>query len=198
MPLLSCLHWVFDMDGPLTQAAHDFDAIRTELGVPQGKPALESIAELPTGQAVFAHRRLAEIELQIAQNAIAQEGAKELLAHLRQRGAEVGILTRNTNEAAQATLDSAGLAEYFEAESIIARETFAPKPNPEGLLYLVKHWNITAASAVMVGDYLYDLQAGKGAGAVTVHLDISGQFPWPEFTDFSVSHLAQLLNLAGA
>ena len=43
-PLAGRGHWVFDMDGTLTVAAHDFDAIRRELGVPAGKPLLETLA----------------------------------------------------------------------------------------------------------------------------------------------------------
>ncbi|MGH9885914.1 MAG: HAD family hydrolase, partial [bacterium] len=44
-------HWIFDMDGTLTVAVHDFDAIRTELGLPQGKPMLEELALRPAEEA---------------------------------------------------------------------------------------------------------------------------------------------------
>ncbi|MEY4949417.1 MAG: hypothetical protein RL698_1628, partial [Pseudomonadota bacterium] len=40
-------HWIFDLDGTLTVAMHDFDAIRTALDLPTGRPILEALAELP-------------------------------------------------------------------------------------------------------------------------------------------------------
>jgi len=39
------------MDGTLTLAVHDFDAIRNTLGLPLGKPILEAIEDLPAPQA---------------------------------------------------------------------------------------------------------------------------------------------------
>jgi len=45
----------------------------------------------------------------------------------------------------------------------------------------------------MVGDYLYDLQAGRLAGALTVHVDSSRSFIWPELADVAVGTLEELL-----
>ena len=196
MSLANCSHWIFDMDGTLTKAAHDFDAIRVELGIPEGKPVLETIGRFPPEQARRAHSRLAEIELEIATKAVAQPGARKLLRQLRERQAALGLLTRNTAAAAKETLSVTGLAEFFKDESIVARETCAPKPNPAGVLYLVEGWEVKADCAVVVGDYLYDLQAGRDAGARTVHFDVMGEFSWPEVTDFAVTDLDQLFALA--
>ena len=153
-PLAGRSHWVFDMDGTLTVAAHDFDAIRRELGVPIGKPLLETLATLPAEEAERANYRLGEIELEIAANAVAQEGAAELLAYLRDCGRHIGILTRNTGPAARETLAAAGLTRYFDDDAIVARETCAPKPDPAGVHHLLRRWGATAAGAVVVGDYL--------------------------------------------
>ena len=38
--LQSCRHWVFDMDGTLTVAVHDFPAIKRALGIPQDDDTL--------------------------------------------------------------------------------------------------------------------------------------------------------------
>ena len=46
----------------------------------------------------------------------------------------------------------------------------------------------------MVGDYVFDLMAGRNAGTATVHLDVTGAFPWPEQADVRVSSLEELLN----
>jgi phosphoglycolate phosphatase-like HAD superfamily hydrolase len=44
----------------------------------------------------------------------------------------------------------------------------------------------------MVGDYQYDLQAGRSAGALTVHVDVTRGFRWPELADLSVGTLGEL------
>ncbi|HIN00314.1 MAG TPA: HAD family hydrolase, partial [Deltaproteobacteria bacterium] len=36
--LLQRKYWIFDLDGTLTVAVHDFNAIRNELGIPAGQP----------------------------------------------------------------------------------------------------------------------------------------------------------------
>ena len=47
MLLSHCQYWIFDLDGTLTIAVHDFDAIRDELGLPAGEPILEAMSKLP-------------------------------------------------------------------------------------------------------------------------------------------------------
>jgi len=46
----------------------------------------------------------------------------------------------------------------------------------------------------MVGDYLFDLQAGHSAGTTTVHLDVNGEFAWPDITDVAIQSLTELLD----
>ena len=185
------------MDGTLTVAAHDFDAIHHELGVPLEKPLLETIRALPAEEAEKTYQRLVEIEMGIAGKAVAQEGAAELLVHLMDHGRTIGILTRNSLKVAKETLASAGLDRYFDDRVIVGRDTCAPKPSPEGVFHLLKHWQTSIAGAVVVGDYLYDLQAGRAAGSATVHFDVTGRFRWPHLTDHAVSHLGQVLTMVG-
>ena len=90
-----CRHWIFDMDGTLTLAQHDFDAIRAELGLPGTQPILEALSTLPTERAARLHQQLDAIELEIAATAQAASGAVILLKMLKQRNCKLGILTRN-------------------------------------------------------------------------------------------------------
>ncbi|MGH7293265.1 MAG: HAD family hydrolase, partial [Myxococcota bacterium] len=75
MDLSRRAHWIFDMDGTLTVAMHDFDAMRAELGLPQGMPMLEEIARRPADEARAILARLDELELELARRARAAEGA---------------------------------------------------------------------------------------------------------------------------
>jgi len=88
-------HWLFDMDGTLTHAMHDFDAMRAELELPVGVPILEALAAMEPSLAAQKHRELDSMELDMAADATAQPGSKELLDYLQGRNARLGIVTRN-------------------------------------------------------------------------------------------------------
>ena len=191
--LVSCSHWVFDLDGTLTVAVHDFAAIRRELEIPQGADILGHLTSLPPHHAQPLHDRLQEIELELAGQTRAASGAHELLQHLRSRGAQMGILTRNTRENTLRTLELIGLVGFFNAAHVLGRDEALPKPDPDGIHRLAEIWGIEPGTAVMVGDYQYDLQAGRSAGALTVHVDASRSFRWPELSDVSVGTLAELI-----
>lgn len=185
-------HWIFDLDGTLTEAVHDFPAIARALGLPDTRPILESLAVLPESQAVPIHRRLDEIELAIARRARPAPGAGALLGLLRRRGVRLGIVTRNTRVTARATLAVSELDQHFLEEDIIGRQEASPKPDPDGIERLLESWGAEPEDAVMVGDYLFDLQAGRAAGVTTVYVDPTGGFPWRAHADTHVTSLVEL------
>jgi len=187
--------WLFDMDGTLTQAMHDFDAMRTALALPAGVPILEALAALPHAEAQAKHDELDKMELEMAGHATLQPGSVELLDHLQDSGAQLGIVTRNGRTIADATLAACGLDRYFTADSIISRDCCNAKPDPAGVELAMARLGGSTGTSVMVGDYLFDLRAGRHAGVLTVHLDVGGQFDWPEDTDIGVTSLMALLDL---
>ena len=183
------------MDGTLTVAIHDFDAIRAELGLEPKKPILEQLALLPEADARERFARLDALELDLARAAQAATGAERLLESLVTRGAVVGILTRNSHANALATLAACGLARFFEPPCVLGREAAAPKPDPQGIRKLLTHWDAAPHQAVMVGDYRYDLLAGRAAGTATVYVDPDREFPFSELADVSVHSLEALAEL---
>lgn len=192
-PLLARRHWIFDMDGTLTVAVHDFDAIRAELGLPRGRLILEALAERPEAERAVLTARLDAIERRLARDARPQPGASVLLEALASRSARLGILTRNSRENALLTLEAAGLGGFFDADHVLGRDEAEPKPSPAGVLRLLDAWQGEAGSAVMVGDYRLDLLCGRAAGATTVYLDPSGRFDFAHLADHSVRRLDELL-----
>jgi phosphoglycolate phosphatase-like HAD superfamily hydrolase len=187
--------WVFDMDGTLTVAVHDFDAIRDELGLPQGRPILEQLEEMPESRAHPLRERLDVIEEDLAYRATSQKGAEELLGALERRGAKTGILTRNSHANALATLESSGLSGYFDPDCVLGRESCRVKPSADGIRKLLEAWRAPAQHAVMVGDYLFDLIAGREAGTMTVYLDTTGVFEYKDRADLCVRDLVELAEL---
>lgn len=122
----------------------------------------------------------------------------QLVETLNRRDAQIGILTRNTRDIALKSINRLGIEGYFQKECILGREDTPPKPDPEGLFRLSAQWNTTPEQMVMVGDYLFDLQTGRNAGAATVHVDRTRVFPWPELTDIGVGTLKDLLEMLPA
>ncbi len=190
--LSSKSHWIFDLDGTLTVPVHDFAFICRELDVPLGADILGHLDSLPEIEASRCHARLQEIELDLARKAEPSSGALELLERLHRSGAQLGILTRNDREIALLTLDAIGAGRYFARENVLGRSEAPPKPNPAGIQRILSRWGADPGDAVMVGDYLFDLQAGKVAGTSTVHVGRPDGMIWPEFTDLAVSSLADL------
>jgi len=187
--------WIFDMDGTLTVPAHDFDAIRRELGLSLGKPILEQLAELPEARAKALFERLDEIEVEIAQRAEPQRGSLELLARLRAKGAGLGILTRNSRATALETLRICGFSEFFDPRYLMSREMCALKPSGDGVRKLLDLWGASPDDSVMVGDYLFDIQAGREAGVETVFVDNLGREEYARQADRSVKTIEELLAL---
>src|ERR1039457_4463420 len=176
--------WVFDLDGTLTMPVHDFAAIRAELGVPDGGDILRHIASLPAEAARPLIRRLHEIEDELVQEkTVASRGAVCFIEYLHQRGDRLGILTRNTRENALLVLDAIGIGGCFRPEWVLGRHDAPHQPDPGGILQLAELWQVAPEGMVMVGDFLYDLQAGQAAGAATIHLHGHRPGRWPEWTD---------------
>ena len=189
-------HWIFDLDGTLTIAVHDFKSIKEALGVPAEADILSHLDSLPAEESARRHKKLDDIERVLSEQAVAASGARELLSLLIQDNCKIGILTRNTHEVARLTLECAGLGEYFtESAFIIGRHDAAPKPDPEGALQLASLWGAPPGEIVVTGDYLYDLLCGKNLGSATVHVDPTGQFRWSEFADVQVISLLQLVEM---
>jgi HAD superfamily hydrolase (TIGR01549 family) len=186
--------WIFDMDGTLTRSVHDFQTIRSTLGLADGAPILESIEVMGDTERTAALEEVAAWERGLVARAAAQPRARELLARLQSRGARLGILTRNLRSLAHLTLAEAGLSEYFARTDVLGRDSAAPKPSPEGILLLLEQWAGTADQAVMVGDYVFDAQAGRAAGVATVLLDPARRPEWEGFADLVLDELGDLLD----
>ncbi len=188
-------YWIFDMDGTLTVPAHDFDSIRRELGLRLGRPILEQLAELPEERSGPLYERLDEIEVEIAQRAEPQPGSLELLTALRARNVKLGIVTRNSHSTALETLRTSGLLQFFDPRHVLSREACALKPSGDGIRKLLALWLASPVDTVMVGDYLFDIQAGRDAGTETVFVDNLGRPEYASQADRSVKTLNELFEI---
>lgn len=190
--LAACRHWVFDMDGTLTLAVHDFALIRRELGIPPDRDILQHLAALAPAEAAHRHAWLMAHERDLAEAAQPALGAVELLQALHAAGCRLGVLTRNAQCLAWVTLRAIGVQDLFAPEAVLGRDQATPKPHPEGLLRLAAAWQVAPAQLLMVGDYRFDLECGRAAGAGTVLVNQPERI-WPGLADWQLADCAELL-----
>lgn len=191
--MLDRRHWIFDLDGTLTVAVHDFDALRDELDLPRGHGILEAIDALPEAARRDRLARVEAWEWEHAERAVAEPDAVALLDALRARGARLAVLTRNRHAIAWRTLEVAGLAGYFAPETCLGRDEAEPKPSPDGVLRLLAAWGARPDDAVMVGDWKWDVIAGRAAGTATVLVERRSERVEPGLADVVVDRLDRLL-----
>ena len=190
--LAAIRHWVFDMDGTLTVAVHDFQRIKRELAIPPDDDILTHLAALPAEEATAKHAWLLAHERALAGEAQAAPGAVALVRALHADGCRLGILTRNARELADVTLQAIGIGDVFAREDIIGRDEAAPKPSPAGLRYFVERWQVDPAQVVMVGDYRFDLECGRAAGTRTLLVNTPDN-PWPGMACWHLADCGQVL-----
>lgn len=63
--------------------------------------------------------------------------------------------------------EALGLREQMDMVQGAQPDTFALKPDPEGLYRILRKLNTTADKALMIGDSTHDLEAGQAAGMKT-------------------------------
>ncbi len=156
---------IFDLDGTITAPYFDFDIIRAEIGLP---PDAGSILEVMEEMAANERKRAEEIlykhEQLAIEHSILNKGAKETLKQLRQMGIHIGVLTRNTRSNASAVAKKHNL----EFDALVDRNDGPVKPDPFGVKRLCQFFKVASGQTVVVGDYLFDLQSAKAAGAIAV------------------------------
>lgn len=183
---------VFDLDGTLVDSRLDFDAMRYEMGLPVGVPILEGLSVIPVGPE--RDRMLAIMrshELRGADESRPFDGVIEFLRHLDERGIPSAVLTRNSRESALRTLHRWDLS----FSQIVTREDAPPKPDPAGVRLIAARWGLPSHQLVVIGDYLFDLQAGRRAGARSVLFAPGDDPDFADEADFILRDFRQAVEL---
>jgi len=191
---------LFDFDGTLTAPhAIDFAAIKRAIGCPAQSPILEYIDGLTDASVrEEALMVLKEYEMRSGEESEPNTGAEETIAALKARGVRVGIITRNGREPIRRALENFSRLTPHDFAIIISREDpVRPKPSAEGVDLALTRLGIKRETAVLVGDYLFDIAAGNAAGIVTVLLHNPGVTVHPvEWQpDYVVNELTELPSL---
>jgi HAD superfamily hydrolase (TIGR01509 family) len=170
---------IFDMDGTLIEQLLDFAAIRREIGMPADVDMLGFIESLPTEQQASAYQVLERHEMRAAEHCVLFDGAAEVIGKLRRQGIGTALLTRNSVTSVKRILGRHRLS----LDLISTRESLPYKPHPDSITNIRRQLNIPAQQALMVGDYLYDLQAAHAAG-------VDSALFWPHQTEVPPTYAA--------
>jgi pyrophosphatase PpaX len=91
----------------------------------------------------------------------------ETLARLSGEGIPLAVVTSKRREMALRTLDRCGLGGFFQ-EVVCADEVERGKPDPEPVVSALSRLGLAPGREVLfVGDSVFDLRAGRGAGVST-------------------------------
>ncbi len=184
---------IFDLDGTITRPFFDFDAIRQEMGLaPDSGPILEIMAKMSPDKRKRTRDILTFHEDRAVAESTLNDGARETLDALRQKGISIGILTRNKRCNAEAIARKHNL--IFDA--IVDREDGPVKPDAFGVLHLCEQFATTPAETLVVGDYLFDLLSAKAAGAGAVLLKTHKECDqFAAHADFTITSLDKILDI---
>jgi hydrogenase expression/formation protein HypE len=186
---------LFDFDGTLTEPGSiDFGVIKRAVGCPGEIPVLEFIAGLSSpAERAEAFRILDGFEAAAARQSRPNRGAEDLIDWLHVQGLKAGIISRNSHAAITAAFENFDRISPADFAVILSRDDpFNPKPSPAGILAAAERLGIPVAQLLVVGDFIFDVEAGRSAGALTAYLTNRGT-PHPGVRpDFSVAHLGEL------
>ncbi len=190
---------IFDFDGTLAVLNIDFSLMRERVfdlmrryGIEEEtireKYLLEVIDEVyqtlwgknPSKADTFyqeSHQILHEVEMEAAEEGKLLPGTKGTLEKLRRKGLKVGIITRNCEDAVRKVFpDINEFCDVFVSRNSVKKV----KPHPDHLTYVMRKLKISQEEAMMVGDHVIDIQAGRRVGMKTVGV-LTGRTKKEEF-----------------
>jgi len=164
---------IFDLDGVIVKSSLDFGLIAREIfGSASKRPVLERIEELShPAEKEEAFRILEEHEKRAALASQLNPGIDELFELVKRRGMKTAIVTRNTQDSVGIILERF----HLQIDCIVPREAASPKPSKEPVLRACGCMGLNPHEVIFLGDYEFDMLAGKRAGVVTILLRSSKQ-----------------------
>ena len=191
---------LFDFDGTLTlPGALDFPAIKREINCPLHLPILEYLDTVPGELKPSLVKILEAREEKAAEESLPNIGAEKCLLTLRDKGVRLGIITRNSLPSVIRALEKFEAITLHDFAAVITRDDSLPKPHPQGVHKACERMGLAVSELMLVGDFRFDVIAGKAAGACTVLLTngkpppmVSGD-PEPDYTVECLEEIVQLV-----
>ncbi|MCP3952151.1 MAG: HAD-IA family hydrolase, partial [Desulfobacterales bacterium] len=141
-----------------------------------------------------ARQILDTFEMEAAAASRPGPGCERLLKTLKDRQLKIGIISRNSLQSIDRAFENFSEINGADFDIIISRDSPAAiKPSPDGILLAARELDLPPHRIIMVGDYIFDLQAGRAAGNHTVLMDTGGyRDQWAGEYDFAIEMLDEL------
>jgi HAD superfamily hydrolase (TIGR01549 family) len=180
--------FIFDLDGTLVTSSLDFLAIKAEIGCPVDIDALVYIAQLPTQQQRQETMEIIHFhEMRDAQSCDWIPGARAFVFECLARELPMAIVTRNSQRSSKVKIENNNIP----IEWLLTREDSKPKPDPTALLDIARGFELPVDQMMMVGDYRYDLEAGRNAGMPSCLVNFSVEPDYVNLADYRFSDFHQ-------
>lgn len=150
---------IFDLDGTLVTSSLDFVAIKQEICCPAAEDVLSFLKSLPEKQQNAALEVIHHYELLDAQSSDWMPGARDFVDRCIEDDIPMAIVTRNSLQSSKVKIERNAIP----IDRLITRENSKPKPDPTALLHIASAFGLPVNAILMVGDYKYDLEAGRNA-----------------------------------
>ncbi|MEE8170749.1 MAG: HAD family hydrolase, partial [Phycisphaerae bacterium] len=153
------------------------------------EPILEMLPHLPAHERARIEAILHRYESGFAETSELQPGAARAVAGVRERGFACALMTRNSRASVGRFLQRHGLG----FDLTWTREDGPMKPSPEPVHIICERLGAQPARTWVIGDYLYDIQCGRDAGARTVLVLNNDHRPaWADQADHVITCLDEL------
>ncbi len=184
---------IFDLDGTITQPFFNFDEIRQQMGLDKNVgPILEAMEKMTEEKRLETEAILTHHEQQAVEKSTLNDGVEKTLKALAAADIHIGILTRNKRKNALAIAKKHNL----KFDAIVDRNDGPVKPDAFGVLCLCEKFGVKPEQTLVVGDYLFDLQSAKAAGAAAVLIKNHHQADeFEKYADFAIEKFDQILQL---
>jgi phosphoglycolate phosphatase len=205
---------IFDLDGTLFDSLEDLASATNHMLTVCGRPVITSSdVRLLVGQGArsLVERALCGAsaddidtglrhfldynEAHIADQTRLYPGVRETLSHLAAQQLPMAVVSNKNVALCRRLLDLFGIGIFFTA--VLGADSLPQrKPSPEPILKLVRDFNVPPGEVMIIGDSCNDIQAGKGAGVITVGCTYGyGELVELADADFRIDGMPELLNL---
>jgi HAD superfamily hydrolase (TIGR01509 family) len=179
---------IFDLDGTLVTSSLDFMAIKQEIGCPTGEDVLSFLQSLPEKQQNAALEVIHRHELLDAQGSDWMPGARAFVDKCAADAIPMAIVTRNSLQSSRVKIERNAIP----IDRLITRENSKPKPDPSALLHIASNFGLPTHAILMVGDYRYDLEAGRNANMPSCLIHYTTLPDYSHLADYHFQHFGLL------
>ena len=207
---------IFDLDGTLidslsdvlaainlTLAEHDLphmsrENVRQMIGPNAGLLITTAVEGTGLDRDAFYDRFRFHYYKRLTETTTLYSGMREILDFLKEKEVLMGVLTNKPERSASLILNELQVMSFFEL--VIYPETLnVIKPDPRGLIHMMKQMAVSPDETLYIGDTQIDIETAKGANVDVVALSTGYRTQdelsahTPRYLVASIEELAQLI-----